>query len=399
MEQQASQKIDPAKVRSYDNAQQQLSYQSKNTPFMKFDYAIASQETRGYYHRKINAFLDYIGLKQDTVEKGVNLLYDTIKEKGNEWFFDCVLDFMNFLKAKIARKEMAPITIRNYYKPLKLFSDMNNILINWKVITRGLPTGRRAAQDRAPTLEEIQKILEYPNDERIKPLVLVMVSSGIRLGAWTYLKWKHVTPIADHAGKIVAAKLVVYAGEPEQYYTFMTNEAYAALVEWMQFRSSYGEKITGESWLMRDRWRTAHVEHGARLGLAAYPKQLKINGIKSLFHNAYFKQGIRPVLETGKNRHEFKGIHGFRKFFKTVCEQVMKPANVELLLGHDLGISQSYYKPTESQLLEDYLKAADSLTMSNEFRLQKQVDYYKERADKLELMAARLDNLEKKWGI
>jgi len=37
-----------------------------------------------------------------------------------------------------------------------------------------------AANDRAPTLEEIQKICEYP-DRRIKAIIYTMASSGIRL--------------------------------------------------------------------------------------------------------------------------------------------------------------------------------------------------------------------------
>jgi hypothetical protein len=56
---------------------------------------------------------------------------------------------------------------------------------------KGLPKGRRYADDRAPKIEEISMILEYP-DRRIKPIVLTMVSSGIRLGAWNYLKWKNI---------------------------------------------------------------------------------------------------------------------------------------------------------------------------------------------------------------
>ncbi len=53
---------------------------------------------------------------------------------------------------------------------------------------------------------------------------------------------------------MAAAKVIVYAGETEQYYSFITPEAYNALKEWMDFRSSYGEKIIGESWIMRDMW-------------------------------------------------------------------------------------------------------------------------------------------------
>jgi hypothetical protein len=35
---------------------------------------------------------------------------------------------------------------------------MSDIPISWKRITRGLPKVRRYADDRAPTLEEIQKV-------------------------------------------------------------------------------------------------------------------------------------------------------------------------------------------------------------------------------------------------
>jgi hypothetical protein len=81
-----------------------------------------------------------------------------------------------------------------------LFCESSDIQIPWKKITRGLPRARQAANDRAPTIEEIQKLIEYP-DRRIKPIVYVMVSSGIRLGAWDYLKWKHVIPFTDDKGK------------------------------------------------------------------------------------------------------------------------------------------------------------------------------------------------------
>jgi hypothetical protein len=67
----------------------------------------------------------------------------------------------------------------------------------------------------------------------------------MRIGTWTYLKWKHIIPIKID-DILVAAKIVVYAGETEQYYSIITTEDYKALKEWMDFRSSYGEKITGD---------------------------------------------------------------------------------------------------------------------------------------------------------
>jgi hypothetical protein len=42
-------------------------------------------------------------------------------------------------------------------------------------------------------------------------------------------------------------------------------------------------------------------------------------------------------------------------------------------MGHSVGISDSYYRATESDLLDDYLKAIDSLIINEENRLRKKV--------------------------
>jgi len=44
----------------------------------------------------------------------------------------------------------------------------------------------------------------------------------------------------------------------------------------------------------------------------------------------------------------------------------MKSLPIEMLLGHDVGLANSYYKPTEKELLEKYLKAIDLLTINSE---------------------------------
>jgi integrase len=123
-----------------------------------------------------------------------------------------------------------------------------------------MPRGLSAADDRVPTLEEIQKLLEFP-DRRIKPLVLTLVFSGIRIRAFEGLKWKHITPVHDVKNNdIVTAKILVYPGDREQYYSFLTPEAFTALKEWMDYRSACGENITKESLVMMDIWQTDHAE-------------------------------------------------------------------------------------------------------------------------------------------
>ena len=336
------------------------------SPYFRFIYALKAPETKRQYPRRLEVFLDYLKLQGSTIEAKANQLYEFTKQDPKT-FQNALLNYIFFQNDRAKKQEISESTIPNYYKPIKLFCDMNDVIINWRLVTRGIPKGRHASEDRVPTRDEIKKLLEYP-DRRIRPIVLTMLSSGIRLGAWDYLKWKHIIPIKieDELDKVIAAKIIVDAGDNAQYYSFITDEAYQSLKDWMDYRESYGEKITGESWLMRNLWKTTNMRYGSKSGLAQSPMQLKSSGIKSMICKALFQQGVRQILQDGNKRHEFKGVHGFRKFFKTHCEPLMKPANVELLLGHDLGISKSYYKPLESDVLKDYFKALDALTFYSE---------------------------------
>ena len=346
------------------------------SPYSMFKYSIRSEVTRKYYERRLRKFLDFIQFKPETSD--IERRYNDFAEHSNlnpNWALNHFIRFLQYQKERVEKGEIAAGTLRNSVKSLKAFCDSADLDIPWKKVTKGLPKARQSSNDRAPTIEEIRKIVDYP-DRRIKPIVYTMVSSGIRLGAWDYLKWKHVKPISDSEGKIVAAKLDVYSGDVEEYYTFITSEAYNVLKEWMDFRTSYGERISGDSWLMRDLWQTTNMKYGARWGLATSPKKLKSSGIKRLLERAVWEQGIRKPLTEGTNRHEWKIAHGYRKFYKSRAEQTMKPINVEITMGHNIGISSSYYKPTEREVLEDYLKAANNyLTINLESsNLRKQID-------------------------
>jgi len=296
---------------------------------------------------------------------------------------------MNYLlkeKERALNKEIEPSTVVNVKKPVKLLLEMNDVTgINWKKISRILPSARRYALDRAPTIDEL-RFLVSNSELRFQAILLTMASSGIRIGAWEYLDWGDIETIKKN-GEVVAAKLQVYAGTPEAYYTFITPEASDKLDQYIRLRESHGEIITKNSPLIREKWRSVK---GASIGEIGKPKRLKTTGVKRLFEDMLWKFGLRKEK---KRRHEFS-IHSLRKFFKTRAEQVMKPINVETLMGHSTGISDSYYRPTEKELLEDYLKAVPLLTISEveEVRRESQLSrqQLEERLGQLEDLVSQL---------
>jgi hypothetical protein len=364
---------------------------SSSNYYSLFKFSIRSEVTRKYYER-IRYFLDFIKFEVD--EAIMEYRCNSFAHKANSelrWVMEHIIKFLQFQKARVENRDITAATLRNYIKSLKSFCDICEITIPWKKITRGLPRGRQSSTDRAPTIEEIHKLLDYP-DRRIKPIIFTMVSSGIRLGAWDLLQWGNVEPILNKNGSIEAAKLLVYAGDVEEYYAFITPEAYGSLKAWMDFRESYGEKVTGKSWLMRDLWQTTNMSYGARWGLATNAKRLKSSGVKRLLERAIWEQDLRRPLKDGEKRHEWKAAHGFRKYYKTHAEQLMRPINVEITMGHDIGVSSSYYKPTEREVLEDYLKAVPLLTINGDnLVFRNQIEELKEKSTDSELViGARL---------
>jgi hypothetical protein len=380
---------------SDDNSYDQL------TPYERFDYALRSPEVKRQYPKILKIFLDHIKFELERpLHERANLLYTNAFE-NRKWLESNIFRFILYQRRRVELKEIAAGTLKNHLKVIKVFCRMNDLedQIGWSKIKIGMPKVKEVADDRPPTIEEIKKLLEY-DDPRIKPIVLIMLSSGIRLGAFDFLKWKHVTPRRDKEGNLTSAKMLVYAGEPEEYYSFITLEAYNALKDWMDLRKRHGENIDGNSWIVRDLWKTRRATFDQLQYQASNPNKFNSGGIKTLLSRAWHHVGVWNSLKDGEKRHEFKLAHGFRKFFETRTQQLMNHNNVKILMGHtsSMGISRNYYKPTEQEVLQDYLKAVELLTIGEENKLKSKINELTEK-DKVQEYIINKKLMEKESEI
>jgi hypothetical protein len=323
-----------------------------------FRAAIKSPYTRDPYERRLISFLKMMNFTpEDFVDLAKNDPSSTERK---------IISFISIQNSRAKRGEITSGTVSNSLKAIRLLLEMNDVSLNWKKIRRVLPRARRYALDRIPTVKEIQEIVEAA-DLRGKALTLVLASSGVREGAIEYFRVKDYTPI-EREEKIVAGRLVVYNGDPERYTTFITSEACHALDKYLNFRREHGEDVKSTSPLFRDKFDPIKGQYGhGKQGAKDIVIPMTAPSVRQYYNRLLFSIGIRNER---KRRHEFS-VHGFRKFFKTKAEiGGMKPINVETLMGHSIGISDSYYRPTESELLEDYLKVIDHLTIIGETRLK-----------------------------
>jgi hypothetical protein len=337
------------------------------SPMVILTRGLKSKGAQRQYERMLQRFFDFLGLAGTLDEQAQGFI--KLAKQNPDWVTKAIIRFLP--TDKLENGTMSQSTIANYLKPIKLLCEVYEVSemhSKWKKISRFVPSTSASADDRCPSLEELQSLIKY-NNPRVRPFVLVMSSCGMSVEAWEYLRWGHIQP-HERDGKIVAAKMYVNVGKRStrkrrQYYTYITPEAYFAVKEWMDYRASCGEKIEKESLIMRDAWQTTNIPHGkGAKGLATCPKKISYSGLLKIIDRAYWTQGLRQPLSDGKKRHPWKLTHGFRKWFKTRTELAgMKTLFVEKLMGHDTGLAESYFKPDE--LLDDYLKAVTSLTIES----------------------------------
>lgn len=322
----------------------------KNVGFDSLNKLDAAQklapDTRRNYRFAVVHLCEFIDKKPDELVR-----YARSKPTGLE---DRFIEYID------KKKDKSPSTVAFQRDALRKFLEVNRVdKVDWRHIDEFMPRQKKFGNDRAPTVEEIRRLLDFAK-LRLKALILFLSSSGARIGSLAYLRWQDVTEV--QVGEKKFAQLTIYRGEKDEYTSFVTPECYQYLLEYKALRERVGEKIDGSSFVFSSETNKAKFD-------PTKVKPIRVTTWKNMLGKLMKQAGSRKVLKEGDEyrNYEFKQAHGFRKFFKTRMELAgVKPIDIEKFMGHSIGTSNSYYKPTAKELAESYAKAIDELTISKE---------------------------------
>jgi integrase len=158
-----------------------------------------------------------------------------------------IIDYINFL---FEEKHYARGSICAAVSTILHFFEMNDIILNKKKLSRFLPEDVSDHTDRAYMHEEIQQMLQRC-DQRSRVIILLMASTGMRIGAIPVLQIGHLEKIVEHN----LYKITVYANFPRaKYYTFCTPEAATAIDSYLAYRRRFMDPLNKTSPLVREQF-------------------------------------------------------------------------------------------------------------------------------------------------
>jgi integrase len=279
---------------------------------------------------------------------------------------------------------------------IRKFYEMNDVMLNWKKVANYLGENTKKLKNRSYATEEIQSLLTKA-DERMRVVILLLASTGMRIGAIPDLKVKHLIRI----DQFNLYQITVYENTNEEYYCFCSPECAISIDSYIGYRELCYEKIGPESPLIREQFDRDNPDKARK------PRPLPLNTLSALIRELLMIAGIRSVEHltenktAGRLRKEVKASHGFRKFATTnMIRSKVNPEAREMLLGHSIGLSDSYYRPDANEILQEYLKAVDLLTINEEHRLRRQIEtQHIEHTKEWEEMRIKVNQIREKMGL
>lgn len=349
--------------------------------FLNFYRAIPSPHTKKLYSICLRKFIEFLHEKGHIAEPVIEslLVYKTRKDGEREIDVETIENWIISYVAYQREQKLSVSIIRTRNAAIKLFYEMNRVRnIPWKIIGKTLGENVKR-KDRAYTREEIARLLDK-TDVRGKALILLLASSGMRIGAIPTLRYGHFERIEKYG----LYQITVYESTTSEYTTFCTPEAARALDDYLEFRRRYGEKITDKSPIIREQFDRADALKD--FGKAPAAKALGEYGLTTIVRGVLISSGLREIksiegMDKTRIRHSVKQSHGLRKFYDTTATKAgMHPLFIEMTMGHGIALKGSYFKPTLQDMLEGndrmhgYIAAINELTIDETKRQERKIE-------------------------
>jgi hypothetical protein len=162
--------------------------------------ADATKEHYQFYLKKYQQMYDYDSIDQ--------LLAKSTPDIENE-IIDCIM--------KLKDKGMKNAAISNYVKPVLKFCKVNRVNLNSDIINIHMPR-RTKTKTGAYEHSQIQKLLEQA-DKRISCVILLLSSTGMRIGAFPSLSFGNLEET-----KSGLYKITIYGGEDKEICASIAHE-------------------------------------------------------------------------------------------------------------------------------------------------------------------------------
>ncbi len=198
----------------------------ESTSFLNFVNAIRSPATKTVYINSLKRYMNFIRISE----------VDSLLEINNPKFIEAqLIDYIMSLR----QDGISYSTIKYLVAPIFTFYHLNDVLLNKKKVFRYLGEFKRVVKDQAYTVEQIRQALQNA-DQRMRMIILLLASTGCRIGALPALTLGNLTKLPDYD----LYKITFYEGTNNEYYTFCTREAVQTGIDpYLLYRQRCGEKI------------------------------------------------------------------------------------------------------------------------------------------------------------
>jgi site-specific recombinase XerD len=140
------------------------------------------------------------------------------------------------------------------------------------------------------------------SDERMKCVVLILTSTGMRIGGLAGLKISSLKKIDEYG----LYRLTVYEGSSEEYICFTTPECASAIDFYLGQREMWGEKLKPDSPLIRREF--------DRRDPLAYPRPIQPRSYDGRIQEMLDAAGVTRIEPKIEGRKAFRDQQGFESW-------------------------------------------------------------------------------------